>query len=352
MTSLITCGKPDARGVSTFLPKLYILRVCIKVAVMHTSSAATPAPQPGSVFSPAVQGFCFALAATVVWSFNFVAGRGLADSIPPCTLAFSRWLVAFCLILPLAVPGLRREWRHYLLHWRYYLTAGALGIAFFNTALYWAAHSTSALNMSLIATSTPLFTVLLGRVLFGERIRPARIAGIATAIAGILLLISRGDLNVLLSLSFSRGDLLVVLSSLSFSVYTILVRKQPAGNGGIAAGFAVTFGIGLLLLLPLAALELALGQEVHFSPKLAAGILYMGLGASLLAFWCWSRAIAAIGPARAAIIYYSLPLFSGLEAVLFLGEPVLWVHFASGLLILGGLILATRESGRQPGRSA
>ncbi len=293
--------------------------------------------------SPVKQGVIFALLATMVWSYNFIAARGLAETIPPCTLAVGRWLTAFTAIAPFALPGLRRERRHFTDHWRYYLLISAVGIAFFNTAIYKGAQTVPALNMTLIATTSPLFTLLLSRFFLGEAISAAKGAGIATAFCGVILLICRGDLSVLSSLSFHVGDLLLLSASMSFAVYTLLVRKKPQGCS-LLSYLAVTFGLGGGLLLPAACWELARGGVVHFTPALAGGLLYMGLGASLFSFWCWAKAVNLIGPSRAAVIYYSLPLFAGAEAVLFLGEPVLWVHFASGALILGGLLIATRET--------
>lgn len=298
--------------------------------------------QPGDTSSSFRQGIFFALAATIVWSFNFIAGRGLADSVPPCTLAFGRWLVAFCAVFPFALPGLKREWRHFIEHWRYYFIISFIGIAYFNTAIYKGAHTVPALNMTLIATTSPLFTLILARLFLGESISIKRFLGIVTAFLGVILLVCRGELAVLASLSFHEGDLLLLSAALSFSIYTLLVRKKPQGCG-LMPYFAVTFGLGMVFLLPGVVWETAQGQETVFSTGLVVGLLYMGLGASLLAFWCWARAIGMIGPGRASIIYYSLPLFTGVEAVIFLGEPILWVHFASGVLILGGLVLATNE---------
>ncbi len=284
----------------------------------------------------------FALLATAVWSVNFVVGRGLADVVPPCTMAFGRWLTAFCAVLPFALPALKREWPHFIRHWKYYLAISSIGIAFFNTAIYIGAHSVPALNMSLIATSSPLFTILLARVFFGEPITRRRLSGVAVVLCGILLLMAKGDLTRLASLSFGTGDLILLSAAMSFSAYTLLLRKRPAGASQLAF-FAVTFGAGMLLLLPLSLWEARQSADIQFTTGIIGAFLYMGLGASLFSFWCWTRAVSAIGPAKASVIYYSLPLFSGLEAVIFLGEPILWVHFASGALILGGLFLATRE---------
>lgn len=307
---------------------------------MRTQRSAPDRP----FFSPARQGVFYALLATFIWSFNFIAGRGLADAVPPCTLALFRWITAFCVIFPFALPELRRDWRHFARNKGYYLVTGAIGVAFFNTALYIAAHEVPALNMSLIFTSSPLFTVVLSRIVFGEPVPPARLAGIGIALCGILALITRGDFRTLVSLSFQPMDLLVLLAAFGFSLYALLVRKKPRG-GGQFSYFAVIFGIGAILLLPFSVWELMNGGRVQLSGTLVIGILYMGLGASVLSFFFWSKAINLIGPARAAVVYYSLLLFCAVEAVLMLGEPVLWFHYAGGALIVGGLLLATGQKG-------
>ena len=296
----------------------------------------------GLLLPPKTQGAIFALLATAVWSANFVVGRGMIDAVPPCTLAVGRWLTAFCAVLPFALPALKREWPHFLAHWKFYLIFSLIGTSFFNTVIYIGAHSVPALNMSLIATSSPLFTIILARIFFGEAITRRRLAGIAIALAGILLLMAKGDLARLASLSFGSGDLLLLSAALGFSVYTLLLRKRPGGSSQ-SAFFAVTFGVGLLALLPLSFWEIGRTAPIRFTMGMAGAFLYLGLGASLFSFWCWTRAVSAIGPSKAAVIYYSMPLFAGLQAVIFLDEPVRWFHLASSVLILGGLLLATKE---------
>jgi len=296
----------------------------------------------GILSSPTARGAVYALLAIFVWSFNFIAGRALVGDIPPCTLALLRWTTAFCIILPFALPELKREWRYFTQHKWYYLVTGAIGVAFFNTALYIAAYEVAALNMALIFLSAPLFTIILSRICFGELISPGRVAGILITLTGVLALISRGAWQVLASLSLQPMDLLVLLAAFGFALYAILVRKKPQG-GGQRSFFAVIFGIGVILLLPFSAWELAGGATVRLSPALYISVLYMGLGASIVSFWCWSKAIGLIGPARAAVIYCTIPLFTAVEAVLILGEPVLPVHYLGGALVIGGQLLAIRQ---------
>jgi drug/metabolite transporter (DMT)-like permease len=279
------------------------------------------------------------------WSFNYIFGRGLAGVIPPCTLSTGRWLLAFLVILPFALPSLLREIGHFKKHLRYYVLQSFIGTTFLNTAIYLAAQATPALNLSLIACTTPIFTIIIARFAFNEAIHARRAAGISIALAGILLLLSRGDLGVIANLSFHRHDLLMLAAAFAFSLYTLLMRKKPAGCS-TNSFLAVTSGLGLIPLVPAAILELRYGGALTFTPELVVGVIYLGLVASLLCYWWWGKAVAAIGPAKTTVIYYSLPLFCGIEAVLFLGESVSWVHFASGALILGGLTLATKEKKR------
>lgn len=306
---------------------------------MSEISAPSSGPE---CLSPQSRGILLALVATIVWSVNYIAGRGLAADIPPCSLSTGRWLIAFLALIPFAGADLIRRRRHFRAHLRYYLAVSLVGVSFFNTAIYFAAHSVPALNLALIACASPLFTIILARFWFGEVITKARMAGIVAALGGIVLLLTRGDLGALADLSFQAGDLVMLSAAFSFAVYTIMVRQRPA-ECPQTTFLAATFGLGLVFLIPAAALELAGGATITVTPRLIGGLLYLGLGASLFSYWCWAKAVEAIGPSRASVIYYSLPFFSGIEAVLFLGEPVLWVHYAGGALILGGLLLATRE---------
>lgn len=291
--------------------------------------------------SPALRGSVAALAATAVWSGNFIVARGVAEAIPPATLAFCRWSVAFLAVLPLAWPALRRDRAALRAHAGYLAATALLGVTVFNTLIYMAGRSTPALNLSLFSTFIPAFILVLARIFLGEPLRPARLGGLLAAVCGVLLLITRGHPALLLSIRPNPGDLWMLLAALLFAGYSILVRRRPKDIGPTSL-LAASFGLGLLLLAPWTAVELLLVPAPEFTPPILGSILYIGLGASLVAYWLWTVALETIGPSRAGVIYYTLPLFCGAEAALLLGEPVTWVHLASGALIIGGVRLATR----------
>ncbi|NJB67027.1 drug/metabolite transporter (DMT)-like permease [Desulfobaculum xiamenense] len=291
-------------------------------------------------------GIVFALAATVVWSGNFIVARGLVDSVPPVTLALLRWTTALVVLLPFGGMSFIRSLTAVRSHWRYLALTALLGVTIFNTLIYMAAHHTSALNLSLIATTSPMFILLFARIFLGEAVSPTRLGGVVVAVLGVIVLITRGQVHRLLTLELSVGDLGMLAAAMLFGAYSILVRRMPR-DVPQGAFLTTTFGLGALMLVPWAAWEWSAGGvELHVTGQLVGAVLYIGAGASLFSFWCWNRAVEHIGPSMAGAVYYSLPLFSGIEAVVFLGEPVCWAHFLSGVLILGGIWLATRQGSR------
>ncbi len=285
-------------------------------------------------------GYLLAAAATLIWSGNFIIARGLADTIPPVLLAFLRWSVAALVVLPIGAPSLWRQRRVLRQHLGYLLLTSFCGVTLFNTLIYTAGETTSALNMSLLAIGTSIFIIVLARIVLGERLSAAKIAGVILATFGVLLLVTRGDLFRLQGLVFAEGDLWMIMAALVWAVYTILVHKKPSEINQRTFLIA-SFWLGLALLAPWAAWVYLDTAELKMGPAIMGVALYLGVGTSVVAYLLWNRAVSIVGASNVALIYYTLPLFSGFEAFLILSEPATIVHLFSGALIIGGVILAT-----------
>jgi drug/metabolite transporter (DMT)-like permease len=297
---------------------------------------------PPSMRTSMLSGYLLALLATVIWSGNFIVARGLAQEIAPVTLAFFRWLTASVVLLPFALPGLIGQRRELLANMGHLVPTALLGVTLFNTLIYIAGHQTTALNLSLIAVFTPVFIIVLARLFLGDPITRWRLFGVLLAVAGVVTLATNGDWSRLSSLAFNSGDLWMLLATLIFAAYTILVRRKPPSIGPTAY-LGATFFLGLLMLTPWAIWEWSANPPVFPPLHVVGSILYIGVGASLISYLFWNRAVATIGPAKAGVVYYSLPLFSGVEAWLILGEEVAWLHGVAGVLIISGILLANRN---------
>ena len=285
-------------------------------------------------------GYSAALLATIIWSGNFIAARALAACIPPCQFNFWRWAIALVALLPFAIPHLQQDWPAIQRHRGYLSVMGLLGVTLMNTFVYKAGQTTESLNMALLMPATPVVILLLARLLYAEPIGPMRLLGMLTAILGILVLVCRGDLSLITGLAINSGDLWTMGCMLCFALYSLLMRKRPKDIS--TPGFnAAVFSLGLIYALPCVAVEIWLLPLPSPSLSLFTGLLYAGLGCSALAFWLWTMGIDRIGPVRAGIIYYSLPLFAGIGSVVILHEEVSLAQVFGGLLIVLGIWLAT-----------
>lgn len=285
-------------------------------------------------------GIGLAILATIIWSGNFIVARGVIKQIPPVGLAFYRWATASLIMLPLAWNRFRAEKTIILQHKSYFFWTALTGVSLFNTFVYIAGHHSPAINLALIGTTTsPVFAIILAAIFLKERIRPLRVLGLLLCLSGIVWLLSQGSWERLKAFHFSAGDGWILLGALSFAIYNILVRRKPAGVHPLNFLFTV-FVIGTLIIFPFYLIELIHANPVDWSTNLVLIILYLGAGASVLAFLCWNMAIARLGAARTALFGNLIPVFSILEAVLILDEQITMVHVLSGALVIAGVVIA------------
>jgi drug/metabolite transporter (DMT)-like permease len=291
-----------------------------------------------------VQGVLLAIAATLLWSGNFIISRAVNADIGPISLAFYRWLTATIIIAPFAWKKIKVEKNLVLANKRYLFFVSLTGIALFNTFVYIAGHTTSAINMALIGTtSSPIFATLLAFIFLKEKVGQFRLIGMLICISGIVLLISNGSLEKLAAFHFTKGDLWILAGAFAFAIYNVLVRKKPSAIS--ATHFLlILFGMGTLMLFPFYVGELFLLPTTRWNPTLIGSILYLGAGTSAIAFLCWNLAIQKLGAGRTVLFGNLIPVFSIIEAVLILGEKMSAAHLISGTIVILGLTIANIKS--------
>jgi len=291
-----------------------------------------------------IYGYLSAIAATLFWSGNFTIARGVVENIPPVSLAYWRWTTAIIILAPFAIKSLISDWLIIKRHVLYLSITSILGVSLFNTLIYIAGHSTSAINMSLIAITFPIFIIIISRFIFNEFITLNKGLGILLVISGVIILITKGNLSVLKTISFVTGDLWMLLAAISFALYSILIKHKPADLGTRSFQLS-TFILGLLFLTPFYIWEsVSTGFQIQTIDKNTFySILYLGVFASLFSYILWGKAVELLGATKPAMIYYTLPIFSGVMAYIFLGEKIENSHLLSMLLILIGVLTAIPE---------
>jgi drug/metabolite transporter (DMT)-like permease len=275
------------------------------------------------------------------WAGNAVLARLLHADIGPVSLAFGRWALATLLLLPLAWPHLRRQRRELLRAWPVVAVLALLGVSSFNTLLYQAAHTTSSNNIALIQTVMPAMIVLLAGLLFGERVTGIAVLGVCLSMLGAMLVVFRGDLQVLMQWQFTPGDLWMLLATFVYALYSVLLRRRPAVHP--LALLAATFLVGSLALLPLSAWELR-----HHGPPVPSGILlgglvYLAVFPSILSYLFWNRGVALVGASRAGFFICLIPVFTAALAAGLLDERLAWFHLVGLALIVSGFVVFQRR---------
>ena len=285
-------------------------------------------------------GAILAVITTIIWSGNYVIARGISMEVPPVSLAFYRWALASVCIAPLAFKKFNQEKQIIFQNKQYLFWTALTGVTIFNTFIYLAGHYTSAINLALIGTTTsPVFITILAAFFLKERVSKPRIIGMIICMVGILFLLGHGNLQTLAQFRFSKGDVLILISSFTFAIYNILVRKRPGGISPIVFLFTI-FTVGSVCLLPFYLYEVLHSLAVKWNTHIIVIILYLGIGNSIIAFFCWNASIQKLGASGTGLFGNLIPVFSTIEAVLFLGEKFTTIHLISGLLVIGGLVTA------------
>ncbi|QJD88776.1 DMT family transporter [Duganella dendranthematis] len=282
----------------------------------------------------------------LLWAGNAIVGRLVHDQLPPVLLNFLRWGIAFFLLLPLAGPVFRRDaglWKH----WKRYAMLGLLGIGMYNALQYMALQSSTPINVTLVASGMPVWMMLTGWLFFGVPVNRRQVAGAVLSIAGVLLVLARGEWRHVLELRLVPGDLFMILATIAWSFYSWLLTRttEPAGIRADWAGFLLAqVAFGVLWSGGFALGEQALGAiPVQWSRALAAALLYVSTGPAIIAFGCWGADVREAGPSVGSFFVNLTPLFAAVLSAAFLGEAPHGYHAAAFALIVGGIVVSARR---------
>ncbi|HZN85784.1 MAG TPA: DMT family transporter [Burkholderiales bacterium] len=278
--------------------------------------------------------------AMLCWAGNWVVGRAIHEQVPPFTLNFWRWAGSLLLILPVAWPALRRQWPLLLRHWKWVLPMAAIASAIFQSMVYLGLQSTTALNGALIIALVPVLVVAIAAAILGERIGARQGLGILVSLAGAVVVIVRGELSVLRALAFNPGDLWILAAVPIWALYTVLLKRWPAGLERMSFLAAMAL-VGVAVQSPFFAWEWAAGRHMVVTPASLAAIAYTAVFASFLAFVFYNAALQRTTATVAGPFHHLHPAFTALLGIAFLGERIGWHHAAGVGCIVLGLYLTT-----------
>lgn len=255
------------------------------------------------------------------------------------TLAFVRWFGALLLLLPFIIPALSRQRREIRSNLWFLIILGALSIAGFNTLAYIGLQSTTALNGTLMQSSMPIMILLLSSCFLRESVSVRQWLGVFISLGGVLLLVSQGNLLILMTLDFNVGDLWVIAAMLVWAIYSIALRWKPKGLSGFSF-FSVTLVVGVVILAPLSWWELKDAKPIAWGQELYILIGYLVVFPSILSYLFWNYGVEKLGAQRAGLFIHLVPLWGMLLSAMFLGEAIHAFHLWGMALIFSGIYFA------------
>jgi len=274
------------------------------------------------------------------WSANFVIGRAVSGVIEPIELAFFRWSGVFVVTLPFFIYHFKKIFEAIKSHFLMMMVLSFLGISGFNTLLYIGLQETTATNALLINSSIPILILFLSSLILKKEISPRQIAGIVLSTLGVVFLVLKGDVQNVFLLNFNQGDFWVIISSVCWASYSVVVKFRPQTLSSFEFFIAIVF-IGVLMLLPFYMYQsYTFEREITILKTYYGFIVYVVFFTSILSYYLWHKGIAQIGADRTGQFTHLIPLFGSFLAYVFLGERLEFYHLGGVVLIGFGIYLS------------
>ncbi|WP_420847289.1 DMT family transporter [Methylobacterium organophilum] len=280
-----------------------------------------------------------------LWGCNAVAGRWAVGQVSPQVLTTLRWAIGFAVLALFAGRRAVSERQALARRWRYVLAMGAVGYTAFASLFYLAGNYTSAVNVALFQGAIPVLVLVMNFLARGVPVGLGQSLGVCVTLAGAAVAATHGDWNVLRTLSFNQGDLIMLVACLFYAGYTVALAARPKVDG--VAFFTAMAAAAFLTSLPPLAAEWALGRLIWPTPWGWAIVAFVAVGPTLVAQLFFMRGVELIGPNRAGLFVNLVPVFGALLAVLVAREPFGPGEALALALVLGGILIAERTGRRK-----
>ena len=286
--------------------------------------------------------YIFLIFATLFWSGNFIVGKAASlFEIPPFTLNFYRWTFAWLILAPFTLKEIFQKKEYILENLKLIFILGITSITIFNSIVYYSLNFTQVINGVLMISTIPVMIIFFSWILKIEKTNLYQILGVFFSLLGVMVIITKADLNKLLNFNFNKGDLWMVVAMFSWSLYSALLKKKKFDLSQISL-LQTIISAGLVLLLPAYLVEMSLGYKVDIHLPFILTLSYVVLFPGLASFFFWIKGISIIGSNRSGIFLHLMPIFSTIMAILIFKEKFMIFHLIGAILIITGIILSSK----------
>ena len=286
--------------------------------------------------------YIFLILTTLFWSGNFIVGKAASFfEIPPFTLNFYRWAFAWLILAPFTLKEVIDKKNYILKNIKLIIILGITSITIFNSIVYYSLNFTQVISGVLMISTIPVMIIIFCWLFRIEKTNVYQIFGVIFSLSGVVVIITKADLNILLNLNFNKGDIWMVVAMFSWAMYSALLRKKKFELSQLSL-LQIIITAGLIFLLPAYLVELSLGYKTSINLPFILTLTYVVLFPGLASFIFWIKGISIIGSNRSGIFLHLMPIFSTIMAILIFGEKFMIYHLIGAVLIITGIILSSR----------
>ena len=295
------------------------------------------------MFSKDKSAYIFLILTTLFWSGNFIVGKAASFfEIPPFTLNFYRWTFAWLILAPFTLKEIIHKKNYILKNIKLIIILGITSITIFNSIVYYSLNFTQVISGVLMISTIPVMIIVFCWLFRIEKTNVYQIFGVIFSLLGVVVIITKADLNILLNLNFNKGDIWMVVAMFSWAMYSALLRKKKFELSQLSL-LQTIITAGLIFLLPAYLVELSLGHKTSINLPFILTLTYVVLFPGLASFIFWIKGISIIGSNRSGIFLHLIPIFSTIMAMFIFGEKFMIFHLIGAVLIIAGIILSSRR---------
>ena len=282
--------------------------------------------------------------ATLFWSGNFIVGKlATLFQIPPLTLNVLRWISVWLILMPFTYKEIYNNLSSIKKNWFVISFMGVITISTFNSVVYFALNYTQVINAVLVLAAIPAATIVLSSLMKIEKTNIFQLLGLFLSFVGIGSIISNGNIQKIISLSFNKGDLWMLVCVFTWALYSTLLKKHKFKFSQFTL-IQLMVSVGVLFLIPQFFYEKSIGLEVNFNKAFFLILFYVVVFPAIAAYYCWQKGIEIIGPNRASMFIQLMPLFSAVMAIIIFNEKFELYHFVGASFIVSGIYLSNKKN--------
>jgi drug/metabolite transporter (DMT)-like permease len=281
--------------------------------------------------------------ATLFWAGNFIVGKiASINEIPPISLNFYRWFLAWLILLPFTFKELIKKKDYILNNIGLFIIMGITAVTVFNSALFYSLKFTQVISGVLMISTVPVMIIFISSLLKIEKTNIFQIIGVGLSLTGVLFIITKADIDILKNLDFNRGDLTMVIAMLSWATYSALLKKKKYELSQISL-LQVVISFGVVFLIPLYFIDINMGNLIKLEKPFFLTLTYVVLFPGLASFFFWIKGVALIGANRAGVFLHLMPILGAVMAMIIFNEKIMFYHFLGAVFIVAGITLSNKK---------